>query len=341
MVTRSWNRSSQDLADDVRRNMSCGLVLSAMICALCSASAVSQDYPTRPIRLVVPQAAGSSTDIVARILAEQLSVHMGQQVLVDPRPGAGGSIGAGIVAKALPDGYTLLMANSATHAVNLGLYRELPYHPVNDFAPVSLVAVGPYVLLAHPSLPVTSVRDLIALARRRPQDLTFASGGNGTGTHLSGEMLKQMTGIKMVHIPYKGSAPGLTDLMAGQVSIMFIGLPPALAQVRSNRVKPLAVTGSTRSQTLPRVPTMIEAGIAGYVVTLWNGVAVPAGTPGPIVQTLNAQVRTAMQLSQVKERLAGLGLEATSTSSQEFSAFIRSEITKWSKVIRDSGATLQ
>jgi tripartite-type tricarboxylate transporter receptor subunit TctC len=333
-----WNDSRPMKGDGVGAASGWRSFWLLAVLALCADSGSAQEYPARAIRVVVPQAAGSSTDIVARILAEQLSARVRQQVFVDPRPGAGGSIGAAVVAKAPPDGYTLLMANSGPLAINAGLYRELPYDPVVDFAPVSLVAVGPYVLLAHPSLPAVSVKELISLAKSRPQELTFASGGNGTGTHLSGELLKQITGRKMVHVPYKGSAPGLVDLVAGQVSVMFIGLPPALPQLKANRVRALAVTGTRRSQALPGVPTMMEAGVPGYVVYLWLGLVAPTGTPAAIVQGLNAHVRAMDQSPRTTARLSGLGLSGAVNSPGEFSAFIRSEIAMWSKVIRESGA---
>jgi len=315
--------------------------LFAIVLSGISHSGAAQEYPSRPIRLVVPQAAGSSTDIIARMLGDHLGATLKQQVVVEPRPGAGGSIGAAIVAKSPGDGYTLLMANSGPLAINAGLYRELPYDPVKDFAPIALVAVGPYVLLAHPSLPVKSVKELVNLARKRPQELTFASGGNGTGTHLSGELLKQAMGIRMLHVPYKGSGPGLVDLMAGQVSIMFTGVPPALPQLRAKRVRPLAVTGVRRSPVLADVPTMIEAGVRGYEVNLWLGLVAPAGTPASIVQKLNAEVQAMEQQPKVKSRMSGMGLDGASTTPQEFSAFIRSEIAKWSNVIKKSGARIQ
>ena len=302
---------------------------------------LAQEYPARPIRVVVPQAAGSSTDIVARIFAEQAGSKLRQQIVVDPRPGAGGSIGAAVVAKSAPDGHTLLMANSGPLAINIGLYPELPYDPVRDFAPVSLTAVGPYVLLAHPSLPAMSIKQLVALAKNRPGELTFASGGNGTGTHLSGELLKQTTGAKLVHVPYKGTGPGLIDLVAGQVSVMFAGVPPALPHVTSKRARALAVTGSRRTGVMPDVPTLIEAGVPRYEVHLWLGLAAPSGTPAPIIGKLNSQLREAWQSSQVKGRMEGLGLEAVTNTPAEFSQYIRSEIQRWRNVITNAGIKLQ
>lgn len=316
-----------------------GLSISAL--AIFSTPAASQTYPTRPIRLVVPQAPGSSTDIVSRILGEALGARMGQQVVVDDRPGAGGTIAASIVAKASPDGYTLMMSNSAVLAINIGLYRNLPYHPVDDFVPISLVASGPYVLLAHPSLPVKSVKELIALARSKPQELTFASGGNGTGTHLSGEMLKQMTGIKMLHVPYKGTPPGLTDLVAGQVSIMFAGVPPALPHLKSKRLRALAVTGAKRSSIVPEIPTMAEAGVSGYVVDLWLGIIAPAGTPPAIIKKLNLEIVDKVRMPEIREKLAGMGMDAISTTPEAFGDFVQSEIKKWGRVIKESGIRVQ
>jgi tripartite-type tricarboxylate transporter receptor subunit TctC len=312
-------------------------MLGSSVCV----SVVAQDYPARPIRVVVPQAAGSSTDIVARIFAEQVGAKLKQQIVVEPRPGAGGSIGAAVVAKSPPDGHTLLMANSGPLAINIGLYPELPYDPVRDFAPVSLTAIGPYVLLAHPSLPAMSVKQLVSLAKNRPGELTFGSGGNGTGTHLSGELLKQTTGAKMVHVPYKGTGPGLIDLLAGQVSVMFAGVPPALPHVTSKRARPLAVTGSKRTGVMSDVPTMMEAGVPGYEVHLWLGLAAPSGTPAPIINRLNSQLREAWQSPQVRGRMEGLGLEAVTNTPAEFSKYIRSEIQRWRSVIVNAGVKLQ
>jgi tripartite-type tricarboxylate transporter receptor subunit TctC len=311
------------------------------LCLFWSLPAAAQDYATRPVRMVVPQAAGSSTDIVARILAEHMVPRLKQQVIVDPRPGAGGTIGAGIVAKAQADGHTLMMANSGPLAINVGLHSALPYHPERDFAPISLTARGPYVFMVHPSVPAATVGQLIALAKKAPRELTFGSGGNGTGTHLSGELLQQMAGVALLHVPYKGTGPGLTDLVAGHVSAMFAGVPPALPHVHARRVKALAVTSAVRSQSLPDVPTMAEAGISGYAVDLWLGLVAPAGTPPAIVRHLNALVTETFQSPAIRERIARLGLEATVSSPQEFSAFIKTEIAKWADVINRGGVKVQ
>jgi tripartite-type tricarboxylate transporter receptor subunit TctC len=317
------------------------LALSISALAIFSIPAASQTYPTRPIRLVVAQAVGSSGDILSRILSEALGASMGQQVVVDNRPGAGGTIGASIVAKASPDGYTLMMATNATLAINIGLFRNLPYHPVDDFAPISLVSKFYYVLLTHPSLPAKSVKELVALARSRPQELTFASGGNGTGTHLSGEMLKQMTGIKMLHVPYKGTTPGLTDLVAGQVSIMFAGVPPALPYVKLKRLRALAVTGAKRSSVVPEIPTMAEAGVSGYEAPAWDGLVAPAGTPPAIIKKLNLEITDKLRTPEIRDKFAGLGLDAIGSTPQAFGDFIQSEIKKWGRVIKESGAKVQ
>lgn len=315
--------------------------LSISALAVVSTPAASQAYPTRPIRLVVPQAAGSSTDIVSRILSEALAASMGQQVVVDNRPGAGGSIAASIVAKSSSDGYTLMMSNSAVLAINVGLFRNLAYHPIDDFAPISLVANVYYVLLAHPSLPAKSVKELVALARSRPQELTFASGGNGTGTHLSGEMLQQVTGIKMLHVPYKGTTPGLTDLAAGQVSVMFAGVSPALPHLKSKRLQALAVTGTKRSGVVPKIPTMAEAGIPGYEAPAWNGLVAPVGTPPAIIKKLNLEITDKLRTPEIRDKFSSLGLEATSIAPQAFGDFIQSEIKKWAGVIKAAGVKVQ
>src|SRR5438034_5972010 len=236
-------------------------------------------YPTKPVRLVVPFPAGGTTDLLARAAAQKLSEAWGQQVIVDNRPGAAGNIGAELVAKAAPDGYTLLMGTVGTHAINASLYAKMPYDHVKDFAPVILVAGVPNVLVVNPSLPVHSVQELIAYAKANPGKLNFASSGSGTSIHLSGELFKVMTGVQMTHVPYKGSAPALQDLLGGQVQLMFDNLPPSLPQIKAGRLRALAVTSATRAPALPDVPTVAEAGLPGFEASSWFGVLAPAGTP--------------------------------------------------------------
>ena len=309
--------------------------------AIAATSASAASYPERPLRMIVPQAAGSSTDIITRFIANELSAKLGQQVVVDARPGAGGTIGAGIAAKSSPDGYTLLMANLSTHGINPWLYKSLPYDALGDFAPVSMVATGPYVLLVHPKLPVASVRDLVALARAKPRALNFGSGGNGTGTHLAGELLKLRTGIEIVHVPYKGSAPGLNDVIGGQVAMMFIGLPPAVSHIKAGRVRALAVTGSKRAAAAADLPTMTEAGVPDYTADTWFSVLLPAGAPPLIVSRLNADLTAITQSADIVQKLQRMGMTAIHSTPEGCRDYMQSELKKWGQVVKASGAKIQ
>jgi tripartite-type tricarboxylate transporter receptor subunit TctC len=300
----------------------------------------SQTYPARAIRIVVPLPAGGGADIVARIIGERLTRRLGQQVLVDNRPGGGTVIGADFAAKSPPDGYTLLLGTATTHAINASLVRKLPYDPVKDFSPVTLVAVLPQIIVAHPSLPVPTLRELIALARKRPGEIFFASTGNGSANHLGGEMLNAMAGIKTVHVPYKGASPALADLLAGQIQFMFTTIPPALPQVRAGKLRALAVASARRSTLLPDLATTAETGAKGVEASSWNGVLVPAGTPRDIVLRLHVELSTVMKLAEVGERLAGAGVEPMLTTPEEFAAYIESETARYAKVVRVSGARL-
>lgn len=314
---------------------------TALGLALAATGTHAAQYPERPLRMIVPQAPGSSTDIITRFIANELSAKLAQPVVVDARPGAGGTIGAGIAAKSTADGYTLLMANLSTHGINPWLYKSLPYDALGDFAPVSMVATGPYVLLAHPKLPVSSVQDLVALARAKPRELNFASGGNGTGTHLAGELLKLRTGIDIVHVPYKGSAPGLNDVIGGQVAVMFIGLPPAVAHMKAGRVRALAVTGSKRAKAAGDLPTMMEAGIPDYAADTWFSVVLPAGAPAAIVRRLNADLTAITRSPDIVEKLQRMGMEAIHSTPEGCRDYMRSEIRKWGQVVKASGARIQ
>ena len=304
----------------------------------CAISATAQSWPSKPIRYVVPFPPGGATDIIARAVAVELSKSLGQQVVVDNRAGAGGNIGADIVAKAAPDGYTMLMGTVGTHGINVSLYSKLPYDAVRDFAPVTLVAGVPNVLEVHPSVSATTVKELIAYARANPGKLNFASSGNGTSIHLSGELFKNMTGVDMVHVPYKGSAPALADLLAGQVNVMFDNLPPSLPHIKAGKLRALAVTTTKRSAALPEVPTMEEAGVPGYDASSWFGVLVPAGTPREIITRLHDEIVKALNLPEVKASLQGQGANPVGNTPEQFAAHIRAEIAKWSKVVKDSGA---
>jgi tripartite-type tricarboxylate transporter receptor subunit TctC len=293
-------------------------------------------YPTRPIRLVVPFPPGGAVDILSRTIGPSLGEALGQQVVIDNRSGAGGNIAAEIVAKAQPDGYTLLMGYVG-HPINATLYSKLTYDLVKDFAPVTLTASSTLILVAHPSLPAKSIKDLIALAKSRPGKVNFASPGSGTPQHLGGEMLQRMAGIEMVHIPYKGAGPILADLLGGQVLLGYISLPAALPQLKTGRLTPLGVTSSKRSAVAPDVPTIAES-LPGYEVENWYGVLVPARTPKEVVNKLNREVTKVLQMPDVKERLFNQGLETLTSTPEQFAAYIKSETAKWAKVIKESGA---
>lgn len=312
----------------------------ALALMLGAQSAVAQSYPSRPIRLIAPSSPGSGVDIVARIVGQKLSENLKQQVVIDNRAGAGANLGAEIAAKAAPDGYTLFMGTPA-HAINTSLYRRLNYDIVKDFAPISLVTSGQYVLVVHPSLPARNVKELIALARARPGQLNYASAGNGNATHLAAELFKSLTKLNAVHVPYKGTGPALTDLIGGQVQFMFANLTAGLPHIKSGKLHALAVTGATRSPAAPDIPTMIESGVPGYTVTSWYGVLAPAGTSQEIINRLNSEIARVMRSPDMKGRLAGEGAEPTSSTPAEFAAFIKAEIEKWGKVIRGAGIRIE
>ena len=314
----------------------------ALVLALPCDGVYAQNYPSRPIRLVVPYPPGGPLDIMARAIGQKLTEAWNQAVVVDNRPGAGGNIGADLVAKSPADGYTLLMGAVATHAINPTLYGRLPYDPVKDFAPVALVAQVPNILVVNPSVPVRSVRELIDLARARPGYLNFGSGSTGSTGHLAGELFNTMAGVRMVHIPYKGGAPAMTDLLAGQVQLMFDNLANALPNVRAGRLRALAVTTLARSPAMPDLPTIAESGLPGFDLTTWFGLMVPAGTPTEIVSRLNAEIVRALNAKDMRERLEkmGAGPPADNTPAH-FAAFIRAEAAKYAKVVRDSGAKVE
>lgn len=294
-----------------------------------------QTYPNKPVRVIAASSPGSAVDIVARIIAPKLGERLGQQVVIDNRAGAGGNLGAEIAANAAPDGYNLFMGTPA-QTINPGLYRALNYDLVRDFAPVSLVTTGHYSIVVHPSLPVKSVRELIALARTKPGQLLYASAGNGNATHLAAALFSSLTQVDLVHVPYKGSGPALTDLIGGQVQLMFSNLTAALPYVKSGRLRALAVTGEKRSPAAPELPTVMEAGVPGYAVISWFGIMTPAGTPREIVMRLNSEIGQVMRSPDIRKRLATDGAEPTFTTPEKFGDFIKAEIAKWTKVIRDA-----
>ena len=311
----------------------------AAISVACTAPAAAQpNYPAKAIRYVVPFPAGGPLDIVARAIGMELNKAWNQPVIIDNRPGAGGKIGADLVAKSPADGYTILMGAVSTHAINVALYSRLPYDPVKDFAPVTLITSVPNVLVLHPSLPAHTVKELIALAKARPGQLNFASGSTGSAGHLAGELFKSMAGVEMTHIPYKGAAPAVIDLIAGHVTLMFDNLSSALPNIKAARVRALAVTTLKRSPLLPQLPTISEAGLRGFDVSTWFGIFAPAGTPPDIVARLNAEVARILHTPDMRERLAALGAEPIGNKPEEFAAFIKSEIPKYAQVVKASGA---
>ena len=308
-----------------------------LVSALACAAAVAQPaYPAKPVRFIVPSAAGGGTDIIARAISLKLSGELGQQFVVENRPGAGQMIGIELAARSPADGYTILMAAS-TLAINPIMYKKVPYDPVRDFAPITQAATLPNVLVVHPSLPVKSMSELIAYAKERPGQLNFASAGVGTSPQMSIELLKSMAGIDMVHIPYKGTAPGVVDLLAGQVLVMAPNVLTALPHIKSGRLRALAVTSAKRSVALPDVPTVAEAGLPGYDSTQWYGVLAPAGTPRDVVARLHDGIVHALRDAEVGKRLAADGAEPVGSSPEEFAAFIRSESEKWAKVASAAG----
>jgi tripartite-type tricarboxylate transporter receptor subunit TctC len=317
------------------------IALSAVVLAAANGAVAQTPYPSKPVRIVVPFPAGGTTDILARAVAQKLSETWGQQVIVDNRPGAGGNIGAELVARAAPDGYTLLMGTVGTHAINPGLYAKMPYDHVKDFAPVILVAGVPNVLVVNPSVPVGSVPELIAYAKANPGKLNFASSGSGTSIHLSGELFKTMTGVQMTHIPYKGSSPALADLIGGQVQLMFDNLPSSIGFIRAGKLRALAVTSATRSSALPDTPTVAEAGVPGFEASSWFGLLAPAGTPPDIVAKIDGEVAKWLASPEAREKLAAQGANAAGGSPQDFARHIQAETAKWAKVVKESGAKVE
>ncbi|MDB5926775.1 MAG: LacI family transcriptional regulator [Betaproteobacteria bacterium] len=317
-----------------------GVAAVVVLAATIASAQGATPFPTKPVRIVVPFGPGGTSDVVTRIVSPTLTELWGQQLVVDNRPGAGGNIGSELVARAPADGYTLVMATVATHGIGPSLYTKLPFHPIKDFAPISLLASTPSVVIVNPAVPVSAVKELIALARAKPGQLLFGSAGNGGSLHLSGELLNSMTGVKLVHVPYKGAAAALIDLMSGQIQIMFDTLPSAIPHIKSRKVKALAVTSASRIQALPDLPTVSESGVPGYEVTSWYGPLAPAATARSIVQKLQADfVRTA-NLAEVQQRLTAAGAEPIGSTAERFAAFIDTELKKWAKVVRESGARI-
>jgi tripartite-type tricarboxylate transporter receptor subunit TctC len=312
------------------------VLLSALCLAASAPQLLAQTYPAKPVRIIVGYPPGGTVDFMARIVATKLSDTFKQQVIVDNRPGGGTVIGTEIVARAAPDGYTLLMANIAFGA-NPALVAKLPYDAVKDFAPVSLVALLPSFLVVHPSLPVRSVRELVALAKAKPGQLSYASAGNGSLLHLTMERFKALAGVNILHIPYKGAAPALSDVLGGQLAIMFIPGPPALQHIKSGRIHALGVTSAARVAMLPGVPTIAESGYPGFELYDWEGVIAPANTPANIITKLNAEINAILNTPEVREYISSQGANATGSTPDELAQRIKSEIAVWTDVVKASG----
>ena len=317
------------------RSIAAGLAFS-----LWAFSVLAQDYPSRPVRIVIPLSPGGTTDVPGRIIAQKLSGTLGQQFFVENRAGAGGTIGTDYVAKSKPDGYTLLLTASP-FVIAPHVYKTMPYDTLADFAPVVRIATGPYVLVVHPSLGVNSVKDLIAAAKKEPGKIDFASSGNGGAQHLVTELFMYMAGIKLNHVPYKGSGPAQQDLMSGIVKVSFVGTPIAIPHMKSGRLKALGVSTTKRSPEMPEVSTIAEAGVPGYEAIVWIGMLAPIGTPRDIVAKLNGEIGKLVRADEVKKLIAPTGMEPDPDTPAQFGAYLKGDYDKWGKVVRDSGATVQ
>jgi tripartite-type tricarboxylate transporter receptor subunit TctC len=311
---------------------------------LCSSilSAFAQDYPSRPIRIIVPFPPGAGTDIVGRAIAQSLSDAWKQSVIVDNRPGAGGTIAGELVARGNPDGYTLMLGNVSTLAIAKALNPRLAYDPLKDFAPITLITASENVIVVHPAVAATSVKELIAYAKANPRKLNYGSSGNGTTSHLGGAMFASATGIEMTHVPYKGSAPMLTDLLAGQLQLAFSSVPTALPHIKSGRLRALAVTRPQRSATLPELPTVQEAaGLKSFEISLWQGIVAPAAVPRAVVGRLHQQIVASLHALEMKARLTAQGLEPVGNTPEQFAAYMRAEVAKWTQVVKATGARIE
>ncbi len=318
----------------------CRVALLSSLLGITASNAMAQAYPNKPIKLIVPFAPGGFTDVVARILGQKLSISLGQPFVIENKAGAGSTIGTDFVAKAAPDGYTLVMV-STTHVISPAIYPKLPYDPIKSFTPVAKLVDSAYVLLVNPKVPANNVAEFIALAKASPDKIHYASSGNGSSQHLMGGMFASMTGVKMKHVPYKGSGGAANDLVAGVVESSFAGVPNAMAQVPAGRLKALAVTTSKRIPQLPDVPTMQEAGVPGYNASVWLGLLAPAGTPKEVVMKLNAEIAKVLSAADTKKELYAAGVEADISSPEALNALMVQELDRWGKVIKDAGITMQ
>lgn len=305
-----------------------------LIALLLPLTAHAQNWPARTIRFIAPFPPGGGTDLNARMIAPRLSTALGQQVIVENRPGAGGMLGTELVAKSPPDGYNMVIATIGPISINPSLYSKMPYDPVKDLAPVAYTGEVPNGLVVHPALPVKTVKELIALARQRPRELNFGSSGNGAGDHLAGEMLKVMAGIHMTHVPYKGGAPAMVDLLAGNIQLIFATLATGIPYIKSGKARALAMAAPTRFALLPDVPTVAEAGVPGFSVINWAGLFMAAGTPRPVIDRMNSEVQKILAAPEVKQKLLEMGLVAGSNTPEQFASFIQAETVKWAKIIK-------
>jgi len=322
------------------RKTNCLIAIAVLIAANMQ-PLLAQGYPEKTIRIIVPYTPGGTADMLARTMGQKMAESLGQQIIVDNRPGAGGNIGADLAAKSAPDGYTILLGTVATHAINPSLYPKMPYDAAKDFAPIILVATLPNLLVVNPSVPAKNVRELIALAKSKPGELAFASAGNGTSQHLSGELFKKMTNADMTHVPYRGSAPAVTDLVGGQVQLMFDNIPSSLPLVRAGKLHALAVTGPRRSPVLPDLPTLSEAGLTGFAITSWFALFAPAGTPPKILHRLNKEAAKAIASKELRQQWMAQGIEPAGGTSEQLDAFRLVEAPKWKKIVSDSGARVE
>lgn len=313
---------------------------SVLLAQTLLSGALAQTYPARTIRVIVPFSPGGASDTAARIIGQKLSERWGQQVVVDNRPGAGGTIGTALSAKAPPDGYTLLLGSSTELAVNPNLYSKLAYDTTRDFVPLALIASTPLLLVTHPSLPVTSVKGLVALAKARPGDLNYASSGNGSTTHLAAEMFKRAAGIDILHVPHTGSAPAVVSMMSGQTQLGLFAIPAVLPQARAGKLRGLAVTSANRVSAAPELPTLAQAGVAGVDIVIWNAMMAPAGTPAEVAAKLSAEILEILKLADVRKSFANQGAQMTPGDAKQLAAFLKAELAKFSKVVKESGARI-
>jgi tripartite-type tricarboxylate transporter receptor subunit TctC len=308
-----------------------------LLCTLVVTPVLAQNYPTKPIRILIAQAPGSATDVISRVVANRLSESLGQPIVIEARPGAGGVVGTEAAARSAPDGYTLFMANNSTHGSNPALYPKLPYDAVNDFAPISMVASVPYVLVVNPSMPVNTVGELIKMAKAQPGKINYASAGNGSTHQFCAELLKNMASIDLVHVPYKGSPPGVAAVVAGEVGVMFANLTDIGGQLKGGKVKPLAVTSASRNSHLPQTPTLAEAGLPGFEILSWFALVAPAGTPASVIKQLNGETVKVLARDDIKSTLGAQGLTVFSSTPEEVTAHIKSEVAKFTRIAKAAG----